>query len=244
MRSPRTAACSKARRRRRGCDPGLDLPYPVGEFEVGPVEGVHRLRHQPLEPLLDLVHALDVRTVHIEVRQRLPGPGARQDLLGLGLHLGQQPVVFGPAVRVGLVEVQIGAVEVARPAGVALAAHRVGGVLDRGRVDIAHPVAQRCHRTGRGTGRGIQFLAERGRARRRELLEPAGAGFARPRPLGELGDEGLGGPRAPEQPRSRPRARDRQYPSRAAGTAPSRSATAAQSSSDSVGVTVKTSRTA
>lgn len=127
--------------------------------------------------------------VLVEMGQRHPrGLGARQDLLGLLLHLAQQPEVLGPAVRVRLVQVQVGAVVVARPAGVALPAHRVRGALDRGRVHVPQPVPQLRHGRGRRAGGLVQLRAQRVRARRGEVLEPAAA-LAGVRPLAELPDE-------------------------------------------------------
>lgn len=102
-------------------------------------------------------------------------------------------MVLGPAVRVGLVQVQVGAVEVARPARVPLTAHRVRRALDRGGVHIAHPVAQRHDRLGGHPGAFVQLGTERRGSGGREHLEEPRTVLARP--LVELADEGGGGAR-------------------------------------------------
>ncbi len=111
-------------------------------------------------------------------------------------------MVLGPAVRVGLVEVQVGAVEEAGPAPVALPAHRVRGAGDGRGVHVPHPVPQRPDGRGGLLARRRQFGAEPGGERvgpgGGEHLEPAGP-FAPARPLGELPDEGGGGAGASEQ---------------------------------------------
>lgn len=135
--------------------------------------------------------------VLVEVRERHPRRRrAGQDLLGLGPHLGQEPVVLGPAVGVRLAEVEIRTVEVARQPCVPLVAHRVRRALDRGRVHLAHPVPQAHQRLGRGTRRRVQILARGVGGRRDEVLEPAPALAVRVRPLGELVDERRGRARA------------------------------------------------
>lgn len=163
------------------------------------VQRLDRLVHEVLQPLPGLVDAFDSRTVLVDVRQRHPRRGgARQDLLRLGTHLAEQSVVLGPAVRVCLVEVQVGAVEVARHTGVPLASHHVGRALDGGRVHIPHPVAQRHHRAGRRLRRRVEIGPQRPRSLRRELLEPAGTAVDA-RPLRELLDERGRRPRRTEQ---------------------------------------------
>lgn len=161
------------------------------------VQLLDRLVHQALQPLADLVDALDVPAVLVQVRERDPrGLGAGQDLLGLLLHLGVEPVVLGPAVRVRLVQVEIRAVEVARPARVPLAAHGVRRALDRGRVHVTHPVAQGDDCGGRRACGLVEFRPQGVGAGRGEVLEPAAARTVRVRPLRELLDERRGGARA------------------------------------------------
>lgn len=158
---------------------------------MGAVERLDGFVHQALQPHPYLLHALDVLAVHIEVGERLPGARTRKDLVGLGLHLGQQPVVFGPAVGVRLVEIQVRAVELAGPAGVALAAHGVGGALDRGGVHLPHPVPQRDQGRGGLPGRLAQLRAQCRGPTGREVLEESGA-FALPGPGAQLSDERRG----------------------------------------------------
>ncbi len=137
--------------------------------------------------------------VLVQVLERLPRACTREDLARLGLHLGEQPVVLRPAVGVRLVQVQVGAVEVPRPAGVALAAHRVGPALDGGGVHRGHPVAQ-CDDGGGGAGgRGVQLGAQGLRAAGGEVLEEGRCGAVLAGPGGQLADHGLGGARAAVQ---------------------------------------------
>lgn len=131
--------------------------------------------------------------VLVQVRECHPRRlGAGQDLRRLLLHLAEQPVELGPAVRVRLVEVQVRAGEVADQLAVALPADRVRRTLDGRGVHVPHPVAQLHHGPGGRAGGLVQFTAQRLGARRREVLEPAAPRTVRVRPLGELADERRG----------------------------------------------------
>lgn len=112
-----------------------------------------------------------------------------------------------PAVGVCLVEVEVGAVVVTGPAGVALAADGVRGALDGGFVFLTDPVAQSGEGGGGGTGRLAQLAAQRVGTGGCEIFEPPSPLAIGVDPLIELVGEGGGGPGAAYNSRSSPRAR-------------------------------------
>ncbi len=170
------------RRRAAGWgDHRLDAPHGRGDVEVHAVERGDRGVEQLLVPGPELVDALDHPAgIGLEVRDHLVDGRAGEDALGDLGHRVLDAVQLLPTPRVGLVEVELDAVEVARVQRVPLPPDRVG--LGRVRRVLVDEVAAH-RRVGRGGARR-QLLEARHVSRRRRARTPRARRRARGRRVG------------------------------------------------------------